>query len=177
MSTSGRVTLRQRDRSWIPLVATTVALAVLTSAGTAILIKLGTTDPAQQTSRTRNSAGAPVAKPGEVLAPGGPIVVDRVVGTFGIPAPQVRVEHTSDVVSLPPDSLPTPSPIPLPPTDAGLPTPTATPSTAPIDIPATPTPPAPPTKPPLPIPPIPTITVPLPPGIPFPTGTPLAPGR
>lgn len=112
---------RLRNRSWISLIAITLALMVLASGGTAILINIGTTgDPGGVPQHRAIAADVVHPDAGRSL---GPVVVDRPVGAFHLPGavevvrPQTASAFgVSAVTTEPPapPTVPTPSPSPAP---------------------------------------------------------------
>lgn len=165
---------RLRDSSWFAFGATTMALVLLASAGTAVLIQWG----ADESGRLPHFALPRTSGPAVHDPVDRPVTVDRVVGTFRFPTPSdvvVVAPSLSDLLAPVRDSVkvPTSQPPADEEPDVGL-VPGA--PTLPVDPGPQPTPPTihPPVLPmpnPLPIPlpvplplplPLPPISLPLP---------------
>lgn len=159
---------RLRESSWLAVGATTLALVLLTSLGTAMLVQFGADEGrapnlAQRLPRTLQSAPLVPSK----------ITVDRIVGTFRSPdltegsggsislpellsPPNVSVDVPDVGPDLPdsePPVVPEPPPIPLPLDPGPAPTPPTLdlPVLPPIPLPVPLTPPHAPSPQPLPV--------------------------
>lgn len=127
-----------RTTSWVGFLATTIALMLLASGGTAYLVNISTGSGAVPKNAPLSIAAGPTALPSAT-----PVVVSGLVGAIKPPAQTVTVSQPS---ALAPAVQPT-APVVKVPVTVAPPTPPAPEPTAPVIVPIQPEPLPTPTKP------------------------------